>query len=529
MSFQSLQKAQSWLFKGGVVVDGTGRPPTVADVRVDGDRIVEVAPELPMADSRVIDIQGRVLAPGFIDLHAHSEGPLWREPGHEAKIRQGVTFELLGQDGLGFAPIESSPSAQILNDRLVGWHGVLEDVGAAQATISKFGDSLESRGVPVNFGLLVPHGTIRLSAMGDRAGPPSAHELQHMTRLLDRGLRDGAFGLSTGLAYTPAAFASREELVHLCRAMGRRGVFVPHLRDYGRAAMDSYSEGIEIAEESEVPLHLTHAVLNGPSNQDAAGHLMTLVSNSRARISLDVYPYDAGSTYLQLLLPRWAMETSEAERLSLIADRSQRSLLKTAFLESDVRWDRMKISDGQNDAVRQLAGLSIADIARQRNCHPVDVYCEILATDRLATTFVHFNGHMENIEKVLLDGVDTAVASDSILLGSKPHPRGFGTFARLFEQFVNTGKLSAWEAVRRVTGLPARILGLHHRGVISVGAFADIVCFDPSNVREHATYEQPRTFASGFDHVFVNGHPAILNDETTGDLAGKFVRNLGAR
>ena len=510
------------------MVDGTGRSPTSEDVRIVGDRIVEVAPDLSNDDSFVIDIRGRVLTPGFLDMHAHSEGPLWREPHHEPKLRQGVTFELLGQDGLGFVPIHPPDSIPLLNDRLVGWHGHLVDVGDAQSRISTFGESLEARGVGVNFGLLVPHGTIRLAVMGDSATHPSPDQLQHMTWLLKGGLHDGAFGLSTGLAYSPAAFASTEELIHLCRALTPQGVFVPHLRDYGDSAMNSYREGIVIAEQSQVHLHLTHAVMNGPSNKDAADRLMRLVDESSARISLDVYPYDAGSTYLHVLLPRRALGLSDADLLPLVSDKNRRPMLAAAFAESGIRWDQIKISGGISATTQRMAGLSLAEISQLSDTDPVDTFCDILTIDRLTTTCIHFNGHMGNIDRVL-EGNDTAIASDSILVGEKPHPRGFGTFARLFERYVDSGRLSISEAVRRVTGLPARILGLQDRGVIAPGAVADIVCFDPARVREHSTYEDPRRVASGFDHVFINGRPIITGEEISGELAGRFVQRQRPR
>jgi N-acyl-D-amino-acid deacylase len=513
----------SYLLKGGTVVDGSGADPRLTDVRVSGDRIVEVGDDLSASNSRVHSMEGKVLAPGFIDLHAHSEGPLWRDPFHEAKIRQGVTFELLGQDGLGFAPLFDERALARTKQTLMAWHGEVEGLEASQTGLATFGHTLAKRGIAINIGFLVPHGTIRIAAMERPSHAPSPVEMEAMLGLLRTGIREGAFGMSTGLAYAPAMFADTDELIALCSAIGDQGIFVPHLRRYSAGALSSYSEGIEIAKTSGTPLHLTHAVLNGPDNRGAAPKLLALLEGDSA-VSIDVYPYDAGSTYLHVLLPSWLAQKEPDDLLAALKETNVRDRLKQEL--DHVDWSRVKIAGVHDIRLSQFAGHSLAAIASSEADHPIETLCRILTIDRLRTTCVHFNGHLGNIETLLLEYPRCAVASDSILVGSHPHPRGFGTFPRLFESYVVTGRMRLAEAVRRVTSLPAEILGVRDRGLIAPGMSADLVCFDPIEFRDRATYSHPRQFASGVLHLWVNGEPVILDGQLTGKLPGRFVRQL---
>lgn len=506
-------------------MDGSGGASRSADVRIVGSRIVEVGSALSRGDAQVVDGRGLVVSPGFIDLHAHSEGPLWRTPEHTPKVRQGVTFELLGQDGLGYAPFESAASSEILEERLTAWHGTSSRLPPLPRSLSDFADALQARGMAINAGFLVPHGTIRLSVMGDATDAASPSQLERMAQLVDSGIRDGGFGLSTGLVYPPARFAPTEELVSLCSAMDPEALFVPHLRDYGAAALSSYREAIEIAEAGGVNLHLTHAVLNGPSNIGAATGLLEMLRESAPETTLDIYPYDAGSTYLHVFLPDWIASQPKEQQRRLLGDPASRDPLSRHFRDLGLQWDQLYIAGVRHPALGRHVGASIAEIGQTVGTDPLAAYCDILLDDDFASICVNHNGHMENVDTLLLEWPRTAVASDSILVGQQPHPRAFGTFARFLERYVRSGEMSIEEGIRRITGLPARILRLANRGTVTAGSMADIVCFDPGAVRDNATFANPSEYPTGFVHVFVNGSPVILDGQTTNELPGRFVRS----
>ena len=503
------------------MVDGSGAPPVRADLRIDGGRIVEIGPDLSHGDSLVTDLTGKLVTPGFIDLHAHSEGPLWRDPHHLPKVAQGVTFELLGQDGLGFAPVENACDLRSLTERLAAWHGRLDENDLTWCRLSELMTALETRGLAINAGFLVPHGTLRAVASASGAEPLTDRQWHTMESLLRGGLEDGAFGLSTGLAYAPARYADTEELVRLASIVGPEGLFVPHLRDYGQHAFDSYAEGIEIATRSGVRLHLTHALLNGSGNVDRATEFLELLNDTAPDATLDVYPYDAGSTYLHVFLPGWIETLEEAEQISSLREDHTRRRIESAT--SHINWDRVVLAGVEDPSLQRWTGSSVGDIARAQGVGSVDAYCELLIADKFKSTCVHFNGNAHNVD-TLAHSPSAAIASDSILVGAQPHPRGWGTFARFIQKYVATGDIGVGPAIRKVTGLPASILQLGDRGLLKPGMRADLVSFDPAEVRENATYSHPKLLATGFDHVFVNGESVIADGEPTGNLAGMVVR-----
>ena len=510
------------LFRGGAIVDGTGRQPVYGDVGIAGDRIVAVG---VVSDSahRTIELAGRVICPGFIDMHTHSDVQLLAHPLAEAKISQGVTLEVLGQDGLSLAPV-SDATIETLRAQLIGWNGSPAGVDYGWRSVAEYRARFD-RSASVNTCYLVPHATVRLLAMGADDRAPNRAELEAMRELVRQGLKDGAVGLSTGLTYAPGMYATDDEIVELCAAMRGTGAFYcPHHRNYGTQAIKGYADSIEIARRAGVPLHLAHAHLGFVCNRGRAAELLEMIdaaTGAGVDITLDSYPYLAGATYLHALLPGWAHAGGPEATIARLGDETLRERLRVELEDSGsdgfhgvpVEWDTVVV-----------AGTSIAQRAIATGQRAIDVYCELCAESRLsASAIIHF-GNEENVRATMLHPCHT-VGSDGILVGELPHPRGWGTFARYLAVYTRElGLLTLEGAVRKMTSLPASRLGLEDRGHVAPGMAADLTVFDPDAVRDTATYESPRLLAEGFHYVIVNGEVVLDDGHHTGATPGRALR-----
>ncbi|MFC8723095.1 amidohydrolase family protein [Kitasatospora sp. NPDC057198] len=526
------------LLRGATLVDGTGTDRRHADVTVTGGRIDEIGRGL--SARRTIDADGLVLAPGFIDMHAHSDLRLLLEPDHPSRITQGVTLEVLGQDGLSYAPVDDTTLAA-LRRQLAGWNGDPADDRFEWnwRTVAQYLDRLDAGaegGVAVNTCYLVPHGSVRMLAMGWDNRPPTGAELDRMKRLLDQALADGAVGMSTGLTYTPGMYADTAELVELCAVVAARGGFhAPHQRSYGAGALEGYAEMVEISRRSGCPLHLTHATMNFGVNEGRAGQFLALVDAALADgidITLDSYPYLPGSTTLAALLPSWSTEGGPAATLARLADPAARDRIRADVEEhgSDgchgvvTDWDTIQISGVRDGTLSAAVGKKVSELAAEQGRTGTEVFFDLLLADQLGTTILQHVGHEENVRAIMRHPVHT-VGSDGLLVGARPHPRGWGTFPRYLAHYVRElGVLTLEQAVARMTGRPARRLGLDRRGLVRPGHHADLVLFDPDTVRDTATFDRPRQAADGIQHVLVNGVPALADGKPTGDRAGRALR-----
>lgn len=512
------------LIRGGRVIDGSGRPAFAADVGVAGDRIAAVG-RIDEPAKRVIDADGLFVCPGFVDMHTHSDLMLLAEPAHEAKICQGITLELLGQDGLSYAPVTDVVLEQ-LRAQLAGWNGDPEGFDWSWRTVGEYLDRLDRSGIAVNAAYLVPHGTLRLCAMGYDDRAPTEAELDQMKRLLAEGLAQGAVGLSDGLTYAPALYADDEEIVALCEVMRDFGGFYcPHHRNYGLHALEAYADCIEIARRAGVPVHLAHAHLGFEVNKGRAPELLALIDAARSEgidVSLDTYPYLAGSTYLHAFLPSWMHAGGTTATIERLRDPAVRERLRVEIEDEG--------SDGFHEipmdwSVIVVQGRSIADAAAAAGMRPIDYVCNLLADEKLSVSCIAHTGNEENV-RMIMQHEAHMVGSDGILVGDPPHPRGYGTFPRYFAVYVRELGILTWEqAVRKMTSLPAQRLGLADRGLLHEGLYADVTCVDPETVRDTATYELPRSLPEGIPYVLVNGRIAVDGGRRTGELAGRALRS----
>lgn len=529
----------SILFTGGTVVDGLGTAPYRADVLVIGERIAGIykGAKKPQAD-RIVDIDGLCIAPGFIDMHTHSDLQVLVNPDHTSKLSQGVTTEVLGQDGLSYAPIDDATLLE-MRSQIKGWNDDPPGFDWNWRSVAEYLDRLD-RNVAVNCAYLVPHGNLRMLVMGNAPRLATPDELEQMKALLRTALEEGGVGLSTGLTYVPAMYSDTDELVALCEVVAEYGGFYcPHHRNYGADALGGYAECFEIARRSGVALHLAHTHLSFEPNRGKLPLLLKMFDDAIAEgidLSFDAYPYLAGNTTLLSQLPSWALAGTGEEQMARLRDPDTRKRIIEAL---DVTG-----SDGHqgltvNWSIVHLAGLpgapemewmmegNLAEAARKLNTSPAELALDILiATDRAAPC-VFFIGHEEHV-RTLMQREEHTVGSDGILVGDRPHPRSWGTFPRILETYVREEKvLTLEEAVRHMTSSAANRLRLTDRGRIAPGALADLVVFDKDNVKANATYKNARQAASGILHVLVNGTFAVENNHVTGHRNGRALR-LGA-
>ena len=521
------------VFRDATVVDGTGAAGYRADVRVRDGRIAELGSGL--GGDRVVDAAGLVLAPGFIDMHAHSDLQILAEPDHLAKVSQGVTLEVLGQDGLSYAPVDDA-TLEALRGQLAGWNDDPPGFAWDWRGVGEYLDRLD-RGIACNAAYLLPQGTIRMLAVGWSDRPATEAELDRMRTLVATGLAEGALGMSSGLTYTPGMYASTSELVALCEVVAAGGgYYSPHHRSYGAGALEAYAEMVEVSRRSGCPLHLAHATMNFPVNTGRAGELLALLDDALAAgadISLDTYPYLPGATYLSALLPSWATDGGPDRTLARLSDVDTRERIRVDLEErgSDgchgvpVDWASIEINGVRLAANAHLVGHSVAESARRADRPPAELYFDVLVAERLGTSCLMHVGDEDNVRAIMRHPAHTG-GSDGLLVGDRPHPRAWGTFPRYLGHYVrDLGVLGLEECVAHLTGRAARRLRLTDRGLVRAGYAADLVLFDPATVADTATFDNPRLPPAGIPYVLVNGVPLIDDGRHTGALAGHSIRN----
>lgn len=530
------------VYRRATVVDGTGAERFVADVAVEGDRIVAVitdddATELVLPAGAVeVDAGGLVLAPGFIDMHAHSDLAVLRGAAHDAKILQGVTTEVLGQDGLGYAPLDEV-TASVIPAQIAGWNG--NPVAVPWRSMDDFLTAIDEA-TAANAAMLVPQGNLRMMVIGHENRAATLDEVVAMSELLGDAMDAGAFGMSSGLTYTPGMYADTAELEALCRVVAERGGYwAPHTRSYGGAALDAYREALDIGRRTGCPVHLTHATMNFAPNRGRAGELLALIDRAIADgvdVTLDTYPYLPGATTLAALLPSRLSETGDLIGVISALDVSEREAVRVeledigcdGFHGEPADWTTIQIAGTGDPSLADLVGRTVAEIAMSSGRRAVDVVLDTIVADAGATSILMHIGDEQNVRTIMRHPRHCG-GSDGILIGARPHPRGRGTFARYLGTYVRElGVLTLEEAVRHLAATPAARLGLDRgdapRGVIRDGATADLVLFDPATVDAGATFENPHAAPVGFADVLIAGVPVVVDGQVTGAAPGRALR-----
>ncbi len=521
--------------RGGLVLDGTGGPPREADVAVREGRIVAIQPRSSRAARRAIDARGHVVAPGFIDIHTHSDFTLPLNPRAESKIRQGVTTEVVGNCGFSAAPALPG-RAELLADYLAA--SAPAALPFPETTFAEYLDRFPA--TSVNTIMQVGHNTLRLMTvgMGNRAATPT--ELTAMERLLEEALEAGALGLSSGLFTAPGGFAGPEEIEALARVLRRHGAqYASHIRDEANHVFDAVREAIAVGETTGIHVQIAHLKLSGTDNWGGALRLLAEIESARrrgVRVDCDQYPYDTGTNPLRNLLPRWVQEGGVPALLERLGQAGTRARIRHDIARDGLNnfgaipsWDAVRVAASPN--VPQSTGQTFGALARQHGRDPLDAVCEQLIADRGHTRILITSMAEADVREIagtpwVLVGSDgNAIAPHGLTGTGKPHPRYYGTFARTLGHCVRDLRLfDLPQAVRKMTGGSAAALGLADRGLLREGYRADVTVFDPVRIAERATYDDPHQYAVGVSTVLVNGEVVIDGGDHTGALPGRVLR-----
>jgi N-acyl-D-amino-acid deacylase len=522
------------LITGGTIVDGTGEPARAGDVAVVGDRlrIIEAGGDPPAHARTTIDAAGRIVAPGFVDLHSHGALAILADPWHEPKVRQGVTTEIVGVDGNGFAPFTSRHQLEAFVEFDSGLDG-RPDIDYDWLSVADFLGRFDGT-VSVNIGTLVGNSQLRIAAIGWDDVPATPAHTDRMRGVLRDALKDGAVGLSSGLDYPPGSYATTGELAELTREAGRAGGFYhTHVRyPLGDRFLDPIREAIEIGRRAEAPAHITH-FYHRQTHPGGPEDLLALVDDARAEgldVTFDTYPSEWANTRLLIQLPPWIQAGGPGPLKERLADGAVRQRVREelaargAAYASAAGWADVRLGAFRRPQLVRWESQTVADVMAETGRDAVDVICDLLLEEDLGVTQVTSGPWSETLHHFVAHPVGL-VGTDSTFFGEKPAPRTYGSFPRILGQFVrDEARLSLEEAIRKMTWAAAARLGLRRRGLLRDGMRADIVVFDPATVRNNATYDEPRRFPDGIDHVIVNGIPVVADGRHTGTTPGRPIR-----
>ncbi len=523
------------LIIGGTVVDGTGAPPRPGTIAViDGRiRVLSETDPAPTHVARTIDARGKVVAPGFIDLHSHGGLVILADGRHDPKVRQGVTTEVVGVDGNGFAPFRNREELEAFVNLDAGLDG-RPDIDYDWTSVGSYLARYDGR-VSVNVATLLGNSPLRIDALGWDDVPADEGALDRMRGLIRDGMAEGAFGLSSGLDYPPGGYATTAELVALTEEAGRHGGFYhTHVRyPLGDRYLDPFREAIEIGRRAGAPAHITH-FYHRQTHPDGPVPLLALVDDARAEgldVTFDSYPSEWAATRLLIQLPQWIQAGGPGPLKERLADRTTRDRLRAEFKprgaasSSPAGWADVRLAGFHRPENLRWESHTIADVMTETGRDAIDVICDLLLSEDLGIGQVTSGPWAETIRHFIRHPVGM-VGTDSTFIGAKPSPRTYGSFPRILGQFVrDEALLSLEEAVRKMTSAPAARLGLRDRGVLRDGAIADIVVFDPATVRSTATYDEPRSYPVGIEQVIVAGILVVADGVHTGATPGRSLRH----
>ena len=529
------------LIRNGHIMDGTGSPWYSADVGIKDGRIAAIG-RLPGATAKkLIDAQGLLVTPGFIDLLGQSEMTILVEPHLPSKIFQGITTEITGEGG----------SAAPLNERIIESDRVSYEhlkITPDWRTLGQYFTRLEHQGIGINLASYVGATSVRRMVIGDDNRPPTIPELKQMKQLVADAMRDGAFGLSTSLQYAPAPYAGTEELIALAAEAGRfGGIYSTHMRSEQTGIMQALDETIRIGREAHVPVEIWHLKAAGKPMWGKMKEIIARIEAARASgvdVTADTYAYTAWFNSFSAFVPPWAHDGGDAKLIERMKDPATRARIRKDMTTATTEWDNewlaipgpesILLCVFQNPALQPLQGKTLAQAAALRQQDPIDALLDILIEDEAYSSVAVFGMDEADVTLALqqpwvaIDNDSQGTAPTGLLGQEHPHPRAYATFPRILRKYVREEhKLTLEDAIRKFSALPAQRLGLTDRGVLKAGMWADIAVFDPDQIRDVATFEKPNQLAAGMEYVLVNGVPVIAGGKATNLLAGKVLRGPG--
>jgi N-acyl-D-amino-acid deacylase len=522
------------ILEKGTIIDGSGHKRYAADVGIANDEIVEIGDLFEVEAYHRINCTGLIICPGFLDMHSHSELMLLKNPSASPKIRQGITTELLGQDGISVIPVSAKTIPQwkaqlagILGDSSVEW---------TWRSVDDYLNKLD-RKTAINVATLVSHGNIRAEVMGMENREPTAQEMDSMTGLLEDALRQGAFGMSTGLIYPPCCYAKTPELIKLCKVVARNnGIFVIHLRSEFDFIVEAVNEILEVGLATQVPIHFSHMKVAGRANRSKLGDILKLLNihlDKGMDITCDQYPYTAGSTLLAAILPSWVHEGGIRKAIERLKDPNSRTAIrKDIEQKGPSSWDNfiqaagfenIIITDVQSEKNKNLVGMNLTAASQMHQKDPYDFVFDLLIDENMGISMVVFCVEEEDMITILK--LPYQMVGTDGLLGGRPHPRAYGTYPRILGRYCREKEiLTLEEAIHKMTYMPAKRLRLKHEGLIEEGMCANITIFNPETIIDRATYEEPIQYPRGIEYVIVNGTLVIDEGEQGEALPGRVFR-----
>lgn len=529
------------LLTNATIYDGSGAPPIQGSVAISGDSIAAVG-ELGDVDARaVIDASGLAVAPGFINMLSWATESLIEDGSSLGDLRQGVTLEVFGE-GESMGPLSDTMKKVMLAEQ----GDIRYDI--TWTTLGEYLEHLERRGIATNVASFVGATTVRIHELGwdDRA--PTPEELERMRGLVRQAMEEGALGVGSSLIYAPAFYARTEELIALAEEAGKYGgMYISHMRSEGNRLTEAVDELIRIAREAKVPAEIYHLKAAGQQNWGKLDEVIARVESARSEglaITANMYTYTAGATGLDAAMPPWVQEGGTQAWVARLQDELIRARVRREMTTPTNEWeslylaagtpDRIILSGFKQDSLKHLTGKTLQEVARMRGKSPEETAMDLVVADNSRVGTVYFLMSEDNVRRQITlpwmsFGSDAgSMKPEGVFLKSNPHPRAYGTFARLLGKYVrDENVIPLEEAIRKLTSLPATNLKLQRRGLLRPGYYADVVVFDPSTIQDHATFENPHQLATGVQHVFVNGVQVLRNGEHTGAMPGRFVRGPG--
>ena len=530
----------SLLIRGALVIDGSNQEPFRADIAVENGTITEVAPSIKSGGKAVVEADGLVAAPGFIDIHSHTDLTIFKHPLAESKALQGVTTEVIDNCGIGAFPANNERRAALIEYlKMHDFH--LPSHGLRWNNFTPYADQLDSLGLGLNLAPLVAHGALRIAFLGAEDRIPNHKELESMKSLLTESLEQGAWGVSTGLIYPPGSFARTEELVALAKiAVQYETLYASHIRGEGATLMEALDEAILIGKKSGVRVEVSHLKAMGKQNWGSSKEVLLKLEKARQKgvdISADQYPYEATSTSLTALVPPWALAGGVDELLKRLASREITQQLQADILRAiNERGgpNRIVIAEIGSAKNTGLSGKNMSEIAGLWNCAAEVAVMKILQEEKAAVGAVYFSLSEEDVTTILSDD-QVSVGSDGMGMnaqedsGKSTHPRSYGTFPRILGVYVREkGTLPLAKAIHKMTGMAAGRVRLKDRGLIKPGFVADLVLFDPLTIQDRSTFDHPHQYATGVVYTWVNGCPVVHEGRITGNTPGKVLRKKTA-
>jgi N-acyl-D-amino-acid deacylase len=530
----SVKKQFDIIIRNGKILDGTGSQAVSNDIGILEDKIVAIDDLATATAKIIIDAQDMIVSPGFIDIHTHTDTELLVNPNAESKILQGVTTEISGNCGSSAFPLNDDDFASLDEylskkyDIHVTWHD-----------ISGFLQTLEKKNISMNYATFTGQGTLRAFVVGKNDVSPTGDQLNEMKRILAETMEKGSLGLSTGLEYAPGSYASTEELIALCKVVSEKnGIYATHIRNEDDRVEEAIEEAIRICEEAEVSLQISHLKACNPANWSKVDHILDMIHLAAQKglpVEADRYPYTAYGTGLTTFLPLWARQGERDEIIERLKDKKQIAKIKEYALSRGQRiggWHRVVISSCHTEQNKVWQGKSIKECADATGKEPFDFIHTLLIEEKNRVGIVGFAMNEENLKKVLssplvMVGSDgNAIAPYGKLATGKPHPRYYGTFARVLGKYCREENwFDLPTAIKKMTSMPAEKLKLSKRGKIVRNYFADLTIFDPNTIIDKATFTDPHQPAQGIAYVIVNGKVTVKNGKHTGVHAGTVLRH----